>query len=79
MIKDKLIDVYAKMDLEDKEFMIGLLRKDINVFVEVDPMDGDSTRGFCMDLDPEVPVHINGISLQLNLDNTCKLWKEVKD
>lgn len=79
MIKDKLIEVYAKMDLEDKEFMISLLAKDISVFVEVDPMDGDSTLGFCMDLDPELPAFINGAGLTINLDNTCKLWKRVKD
>lgn len=75
MIKDKIIDIYAEMNLEDKAFMIELLRKDITVFVEVDPMDGKKTMGYGMDLCSEIPVNINGISLQLNLDGTCKLWK----
>lgn len=79
MIKDRLIDVYQKMDLEDKQFMIQLLKKDIEVFVEVDPMDGKKPLGYCIELDPEVPVHINGTTLVLNLETSCKLWKEVKD
>jgi len=73
MIKDKLIDVYAKMDLEDKEFMINLLAKDMFVPVEIDYMDGGKTVAHCMELDPEMPVCFNGAMLQLNLQDSIKI------
>lgn len=68
MIKDKLIDVYAEMDLEDKEFMIRLLAKDMFVPVEVDYKDGGKTIAYCMELDKENPVCFNGAMLQINLE-----------
>lgn len=73
MIKDKLIDVYAKMDLEDKEFMINLLAKDMFVPVEIDYMDGGKTVAHCMELDSEMPVCFNGAMLQLNLQDPIKI------
>ena len=73
MIKDKIIDLYTEMDMHDKEFMIGLLAKDIFVPVEIDYQDGGKTVAHCMDLDREMPVCFNGASLQLNLEDTIKV------
>ena len=73
MIKDKIIDLYTEMDMHDKEFMIGLLAKDIFVPVEIDYQDGGKTVAHCMDLDREMPVCFNGASLQLNLEDTIKI------
>ena len=73
MIKDKIIDLYTEMDMHDKEFMIGLLAKDIFVPVEIDYQDGGKTVAHCMDLDREMPVCFNGASLKLNLEDTIKV------
>ena len=73
MIKDKIIDLYTEMDMHDKEFMIGLLAKDIFVPVEIDYQDGGKTVAHCMDLDRDMPVCFNGASLQLNLEDTIKI------
>ena len=73
MIKDKIIDLYTEMDMHDKEFMIGLLAKDIFVPVEIDYQDGGKTVAHCMDLDREMPVCFNGASLRLNLEDTIKV------
>ena len=73
MIKDKIIDLYTEMDMHDKEFMIGLLAKDIFVPVEIDYQDGGKTVAHCMELDREKPVCFNGASLQLNLEDTIKV------
>ena len=73
MIKDKIIDLYTEMDMHGKEFMIGLLAKDIFVPVEIDYQDGGKTVSHCMDLDRDMPVCFNGASLQLNLEDTIKV------
>ena len=73
MIKDKIIDLYTEMDMHDKEFMIGLLAKDIFVPVEIDYQDGGKTVAHCMELDQEMPVCFNGASLQLNLEDSIKV------
>ena len=73
MIKDKIIDLYTEMDMHDKEFIIGLLAKDIFVPVEIDYQDGGKTVSHCMELDREMPVCFNGASLRLNLEDTIKI------
>tara|TARA_B100001063_G_C16720338_1_gene533168 strand:+ start:266 stop:553 length:288 start_codon:yes stop_codon:yes gene_type:complete len=73
MIKDKIIDMYHKMDMYDKEFMIGLLAKDMFVPVEIDYQDGGKTVSHCMDISAEKPVCFNGASLQLNLEDSIKV------
>ena len=73
MIKDKIINLYTEMDMHDKEFMIGLLAKDIFVPVEIDYQDGGKTVSHCMELDRDMPVCFNGASLQLNLEDTIKV------
>lgn len=61
------------MDMHDKEFMIGLLAKDIFVPVEIDYQDGGKTVSHCMELDTDMPVCFNGASLQLNLEDSIKV------
>ncbi len=73
MIKDKIIDLYTEMDMHDKEFMIGLLAKDIFVPVEIDYQDGGKTVAHCMELDRDMPVCFNGASLQINLEDSVKV------
>lgn len=73
MIKDKIINLYTGMDMHDKEFMIGLLAKDIFVPVEIDYQDGGKTVSHCMELDTDMPVCFNGASLQLNLEDSIKV------
>ena len=45
LIKDKLVRMYAQMDLEDKQFLIELLNRDILVFLKVNDINGNS-RGY---------------------------------
>ena len=73
MIQDKIIDMYNKMDMYDKEFMLSLLAKDMFVPVEIDYQDGGKTVSHCMDISAEKPVCFNGASLQLNLEDSIKV------
>ncbi len=73
MTKDKMINMYHKMDMYDKEFMIGLLAKDMFVPVEIDYLDGGKTVSHCMDISAENPVCFNGAHLQLNLEDSIKV------
>jgi hypothetical protein len=70
-IKNDLIDIYNKMSNEDKVFMIELMRKDISVFVDVKV--NQKRMGYHMDLDSEIPVSLNGISVELNLESKIKI------
>jgi hypothetical protein len=70
-IKNNLIDLYNKMSNEDKVFMIELMRKDISVFVDVKV--NQKRMGYHMDLDSEIPVSLNGISVELNLESKIKI------
>ena len=70
-IKNDLIDLYNKMSNEDKVFMIELMRKDISVFVDVKV--NQKRMGYHMDLDSEIPVSLNGISVELNLESKIKI------
>lgn len=70
-IKNDLIDIYNKMSNEDKVFMIELMRKDISVFVDVKV--NQKRMGYHMDLDSEIPVSINGISVELNLESKIRI------
>ena len=70
-IKNDLIDLYNKMSNEDKVFMIELMRKDISVFVDVKV--GKKRMGYHMDLDSEIPVILNGISVELNLESKIRI------
>tara|TARA_Y100000401_G_scaffold105515_1_gene98221 strand:+ start:279 stop:506 length:228 start_codon:yes stop_codon:yes gene_type:complete len=64
-IKDKLVRMYAQMNLEDKQFLIELLNRDILVFLKVNDINGNS-RGYFQSLDNDNPTRIAGTSLQLN-------------
>jgi hypothetical protein len=70
-IKNDLIDIYNKMSNEDKVFMIELMRKDISVFVDVKV--NQKRMGYHMDLDSEIPVSLNGISVELNLESKIRI------
>ena len=64
-IKDEMIVLYNKMSNEDKLFMIELMAKDISVPVFVQHERGEYC--YVESLDEEVPVYLNGVSLQLKL------------
>ena len=70
-IKNDLINIYNKMSNEDKVFMIELMRKDISVFVDVKV--NQKRMGYHMNLDSEIPVSLNGISVELNLESKIKI------
>jgi len=74
-IKDEMIDLYNKMSNEDKMFMIELMAKDISVPVYVEHERGEYC--YVNSLDEQVPVYLNGTSLQLKLDESIKIdkWK----
>ena len=71
-VKDDMIVLYNKMSNEDKMFMLELMAKDINVAVEV-THNGKPVEVFCLDLNTEVPVFINGTLLQVNLEQPIDL------
>ena len=71
-VKDDMIVLYNKMSNEDKMFMLELMAKDINVAVEVS-YNGKPATVFCLDLNTEVPVFINGTLLQVNLEEPINL------
>ena len=71
-IKDEMIDLYNKMSNEDKMFMIMLMAKDINVAVEV-AQNGKPIGIYCLDLNPLIPVFINGTILQMKLEEPINL------
>jgi hypothetical protein len=71
-IKNDLIDIYNKMSNEDKVFMIELMRKDIVVPVMV-TIDETKKRCVHMHLCEEVPVFLNGVYIDINLEDTIKI------
>jgi hypothetical protein len=70
-IKDEMIDLYNKMSNDDKVFMLELMRKDIFVSVEVHYKG--KKMGYSMEVNSEYPAWINGIDVQLNLEEPIKI------